>query len=266
MEKVAKIAEKKAAQKQMSGEKQSKRKYSGKKLLLAVDCIIFGFDEQGLKLLVIKRGFEPCMGRLSLMGGFVGDTESSEDAAIRVLHELTGLEGIYMEQLHLFSSPLRDPGARTAVMAYFALIDIKSYQSQMSDDFQARWVPAEEVPKLIFDHNEMVEMAKERLRYKAALHPLLFELLPDKFTIPQLQILYEKLYDTKFDPGNFFKKIRSTGLLVRLKERDKLNSKKGAYFYQLDKEKYEEGFNTFLNFVYKPRFKNKVQKKSSVKK
>lgn len=242
-----------------AGKKKAKRKYVGKKLLLAVDCIIFGFDEEGLKLLVIKRGFEPCKGRLSLMGGFVGEAESSEDAAIRVLHELTGLEGIYMEQLHLYSDPLRDPGARTAVMAYFALIDIKRYQSQMSADFQARWVAADKAPKLIFDHDKMVAMAKERLRYKAALHPLLFELLPDKFTIPQLQILYEKLYDTKFDPGNFFKKIRSTGLLVRLKERDKLNSKKGAYFYSLDKKKYEEGFNTFLNFVYKPKFKNKVQ-------
>ena len=234
-----------------------KRKYVGPHLLLAVDCIIFGFDEQGLKLLVIKRGFEPCKGRLSLMGGFVGEKECSEDAAGRVLFELTGLKGIYMEQLHLFSNPGRDPGARTAVMAYFALIDINRYNSQMNDNFQARWVPAEKVPELIFDHNLMVEMAKERLRYKAALHPLLFELLPEKFTIPQVQHLYEKLYDTRFDPGNFFKKIQSLGLLVRLKERDKINSKKGAYFYMLDKEKYKEGFQTFLNFVYKPKFKKK---------
>lgn len=237
------------------------KRYQGEKLLLAVDCIIFGFEEDGLKLLLIKRGFEPGKGRLSLMGGFVGEKERSEDAAIRVLHELTGLEGVYMEQLHLFSSPGRDPGERTAVMTYFALIDIKRYQSQMSADFQARWVDANEVPELIFDHNDMVEMAKERLRYKAALHPLLFELLPDKFTIPQLQNLYEQLYDTKLDPGNFFRKIVSTGLLVRLKERDKLNSKKGAYFYQLDAEKYKEGFNTFLNFVYKPTFKNNKNKK-----
>ncbi|HTN39066.1 MAG TPA: NUDIX domain-containing protein [Arachidicoccus sp.] len=233
------------------------KRYSGKKLLLAVDCIIFGFDEDGLKLLVIKRGFEPCKGCWSLMGGFVGIKESSEDAANRVLHELTGLEGVYMEQMHLFSTPDRDPGERTAVMAYFALVDINRYQSQMSADFQAQWVSASEVPDLIFDHNAMVEMAKERVRYKAALHPLLFELLPPKFTIPQLQNLYEQLYDTKFDPGNFFRKLVSTGLLVRLKERDKLNSKKGAYYYKLDNEKYKEGFNTFLNFVYKPDFKQK---------
>lgn len=228
-------------------------------MLLAVDCIIFGFDDDGFKLLVIKRGFEPCKNRLSLMGGFVGETESSEDAAIRVLHELTGIEGVYMEQLHMFSAPDRDPGARTAVMAYFALIDIKRYQSQMSADFQAQWVAADDVPELIFDHNIMVEMAKERLRYKAALHPLLFELLPTKFTIPQLQNLYENLYETKFDPGNFFRKLLSTGLLVRLKERDKINSKKGAYYYKLDKQKYKDGFNTFLNFVYKPDFKQKTQ-------
>ena len=235
-------------------EKSAKR-YKSEKLLLAVDCIIFGFDNEGLKLLVIKRGFAPCKGRLSLMGGFVRDTESSEDAAIRVLHELTGLKGIYMEQLHLFSQVDRDPGARTAVMAYFALIDIERYQSQMSEAFKARWVGASEVPELIFDHNKMVEMAKERLRYKAALHPLLFELLPERFTIPQLQSLYEKLYDTKLDSGNFSKKIKSLGLLVQLKDRDKEHSKKGAYFYALNREKYEEGFSTFLNFVPKPKFK-----------
>lgn len=225
------------------------------KLYLAVDCIIFGFDGEELKLLVIKRGFEPCKGKWSLLGGFVSPTERVEDAAARVLKKLTGLEGIYMEQIHLFSEPQRDTQARTVASVFFALIDINKYKQQIQNDYHPEWFSINELPDLIFDHNEMVTMAKERLRYKAALHPLLFELLPNKFTIPQLQHLYEEVYDCKFDKGNFNKKILSTGLLVKLKEKDKLNSKKGAFYYRVDKKAYKAGFSLFLNFVNKPILK-----------
>lgn len=239
------------------------KKYRTKKLSLAVDCIIFGYNEdEGLKLLVIRRGFEPCKGQLSLMGGFVQEDESAEDAARRVLHDLTGLEGIYMEQMHVFSKPDRDPAERTVVVAFFALIDIKKYQNQMSTGYMSQWFPINQYPDLIFDHNEMVEMAKEHLRYRAAQHPLLFELLPSKFTIPQLMKLYEELYNTKFDLGNFSRKLISTDLIVKQKDRDKAGSKKGAFYYKLDAKRYEEGFSSFLNFVTKPKLKTRQTKRS----
>ncbi|MFL9484053.1 NUDIX hydrolase [Chitinophagaceae bacterium LWZ2-11] len=228
------------------------KKYSQQtRLLFAVDCIIFGYDGQELKLLVIQRGFEPYKGKWSLVGGFVQEKESAEGAASRVLKNLTGLDGVYMEQLHAFSELNRDDVERTVSIAYFALIDIQKYKQQLSEDYHPVWFPINHVPDLIFDHNQMVELAKEKLRYKAALHPLLFELLPDKFTIPQLQNLYECVYDTAFDKGNFNRKLLSTKLLVKLKDKDKLNSKKGAFYYKLDQKQYNATFHSFLNFVPK---------------
>jgi len=220
-----------------------------KRFLFAVDCIIFGYDGQELKLLVIKRGIEPLKGSWSLVGGFIGENESSENAAVRVLKDLTGLDGLYMEQLHGFSEPDRDTVERTISIAYFALIDIQKYNQQINEDYHPAWFSINQLPELIFDHTKIVELAKEKLRYKAALHPLLFELLPEKFTIPQLQSLYEAVYDTEFDKGNFNRKLLSTKLLFKLKEKDKLNSKKGAFYCMVDTEKYSEGFNAFLNFV-----------------
>jgi 8-oxo-dGTP diphosphatase len=226
------------------------RRYSQqKRFLLAVDCIIFGFDGHELKLMVIKRGFEPCKGKWSLVGGFVDENENAEEAAARVLKELTGLDGLYMEQLHAFSEVDRDTVERTISIAYFALIDIQKYKKQINEDYHPAWFSINELPELIFDHTKIVELAKEKLRYKAALHPLLFELLPAKFTMPQLQILYQCVYNMAFDKGNFNRKLLSTKLLLKLKDKDKLNSKKGAYYYKVDKKKYREGFNTNLNFV-----------------
>jgi 8-oxo-dGTP diphosphatase len=224
-------------------------------LLLAVDCIIFGFDGEKLKLLAIQRGFEPYKGEWSLLGGFVLEKESIEDAAARVLKNLTGLEGIYMEQMHVFSNPDRESKKRIISAAVFALIDINKFEKQIHKEYHSEWFSINELPHLIVDHDEMVNMAKERLRYKAALHPLLFELLPSKFTIPQLQHLYEEVYNNTFDKGNFNKKILSTGLLVKLKEKDKLGSKKGAFYYKVDAKKYNAGFKSFLNFVHKPSLK-----------
>lgn len=228
-------------------------KYAGQaRILVAVDCIIFGFDEEGFKLLLIQRGFAPEIKKWSLMGGFVKQSESLDEAANRILKQLTGLEDVYMEQMRVFSKPDRDPVERTIAVAYVALIDIHKYEQQLSEEFHAKWFRLNELPNLIFDHKEMVEMAKNRLRYQAALHPLLFELLPDKFTLPQLQALYEGLYEIDFDKRNFSRKVLSTGILVKLDEKDKENSKKGAYFFKINKEKYKDGFQTFLNFIPKP--------------
>jgi 8-oxo-dGTP diphosphatase len=226
-----------------------------KRFLFAVDCIIFGYDGQELKLLVIKRSFEPFKGKWSLVGGFINDNESTESAAARVLKDLTGLDGLYMEQLHCFTDPNRDSVERTISIAYFALIDIQKYNQQIDEDYHPAWFSINQLPELIFDHTAIVEIAKEKLRYKAALHPLLFELLPDKFTIPQLQNLYEALYNMEFDKGNFNRKLLSTKLLDKLEDKDKLNSKKGAFYYTVNLKKYSAGFKTFLNFVPSQFFK-----------
>ncbi len=180
---------------------------SQKKLLVAVDCIIFGFDGQQLKILLIQRGFEPEKGKWSLMGGFVQPTESCNQAASRILKELTGLEGVYLKQLQVFSDPSRDPLERTVSVTYFALINIHDYEKQISDQYHAEWFPVNKFPKLIFDHNDMVNIARKQLQYEAAMQPVLFELLPQRFTLPQVHGLYEGVYHTQLDKRNFTRKL-----------------------------------------------------------
>lgn len=230
-----------------------KRYVSQNRMLVAVDCIILGFDGQDLKLLLIKRGFNPEKGKWSLMGGFVQPEESFENAAQRVLKQLTGLENVYLEQLFALGAPNRDPLERTASIAYFALIDIFKYEKQLSSDFHPEWFLLKKIPPLIFDHADMIEMAKEKLRYKAAFHPVLFELLPEKFTLPQLQNLYEGVYESLMDKRNFSRKILSTGLLLKQKQKDKEGSKRGAFYYKLNKKKYRNMSNGFLNFIPYPK-------------
>ncbi|QEC51364.1 ADP-ribose pyrophosphatase YjhB (NUDIX family) [Anseongella ginsenosidimutans] len=228
-------------------------RYSGQqRLLLAADCIIFGFDGRDIKLLLIQRGFKPALGKWSLMGGFVRKEESADEAANRILRQLTGLEGVYLEQLHTFSVPDRDPVERTVSVTYFALIDINKYQQQLSDEYHAEWFHLNDIPELIFDHRQMVDVARKRVQYKATLHPLLFELLPEKFTIPQLMHLYEGIYDTTFDKRNFSRKLLSTGLLIKQNEKDKSGSRKGAFYYVLDRQRYARSQQSFLHFIPNP--------------
>lgn len=222
------------------------------RLLAAVDCIIFGFDGWNLKLLLVQRNMDPERNKWSLMGGFIKPLETPEDAANRVLEQLTGLKDVYMEQLHVFGRPDRDPVERTLSITYYALIDINQYQEQILQNQRAEWFLLSEIPSLIFDHDDMVKLAKKKLKYKAALHPLLFQLLPEKFTIPQLQALYEGVYNTTFDDRNFSRKLLSTGLLVKLPEKDKLSSKRGAFYYRLDQSNYTKKFEKFLNLVPNP--------------
>ena len=222
------------------------------KILFAVDCIIFGFDGRQLKILLVQRALEPEIGKWSLMGGFVQANESLDQAATRVLEKLTGLSNVYLEELGAFSKPDRDPAERTVSIAYFALIDINKYKQQITTDYHAEWFDLNKHPKLIFDHNEMVEKAKARLRYKAALHPILFELLPTKFTLPQLQSLYEEVYNIEMDKRNFSRKILSMKLLEKLEEKDKENSKKGAWFYKLNKKKYKANFHAVATIIPNP--------------
>lgn len=226
-------------------------KYTGHQhLLVAVDCIIFGFEGKDLKVLLIQRGFEPEKNKWSLMGGFLEVEETLDEAANRILKKLTGLEEIYMEQLYAFSNVQRDPEERTVSVSYFALIDINRYKKQISQDYHAEWFLVDQMPALIFDHEEMVKLAQKQLRYKAALQPILFELLPKRFTITQLQNLYEVVYLTMFDKRNFIRKLMSTGLLIKLEVKDKTNSRKGAFLYKLDRRKFNVKLNVFLNYVH----------------
>lgn len=219
------------------------------KLLVAVDCIILGFDGEELKALLIKRNFEPEKGKWSLMGGFVGKKESIDDAASRVLHELTGLTNIYMEQLHCFGDPKRDIAGRVVSVAYFALINLNEYSQQINEDHEARWFPITKLPALIFDHKTMINKAQERLQQKVANQPIGFELLPDKFTLPQLRHLYQAIYNTSFDKRNFTKKILSLGVLKKLAEKDRASSKKGAFYYKFDKIKYRKLAHEGVEFL-----------------
>jgi 8-oxo-dGTP diphosphatase len=226
---------------------QSYRKHP--KILVAVDCIIFGFDGTNLKVLVIKRGFEPEKGKWSLMGGFVNKNESTDAAAARVLYTLTGLRNIYMEQVQAFSDVKRDIADRVISVAYFALINISNYSERLQHDHEAKWFPVSRVPSLIFDHKTMVEKAKALLREKAASHPLGFELLPRRFTLTQLQALYEAIYDTPLDKRNFQKKMLSLGFLRKLAEKDKESSKKGAFYYTFDSIKYRKLDSSGLRLI-----------------
>jgi 8-oxo-dGTP diphosphatase len=211
---------------------------SHQKILVAVDCIIFGFDGTQLQALLIKRGFEPEKGKWSLMGGFVGENENSDQAAIRVLYQLTGMRNIYMEQLHAFSDTDRDRAGRVISIAYFALINIGDYSERAQLEHEAKWFPLNKIPPLIFDHKKMVSKAKQLLRDKVSNHPIGFELLPKKFTLLKLQNLYEAIYEMPLDKRNFLKKMLSLGTLTKLTEKEKGLSRKGSYYYVFDSVKY----------------------------
>jgi 8-oxo-dGTP diphosphatase len=227
--------------------------YAGQtRVLAAVDCIIFGFDGENLKVLLMKRVMMPEKNKWSLIGSFVAKSESLEQAATRILKKFTGIEGIYMHQLHTFSDPARDPLERTLSTAFTTLIDIHQYEKQIIKDYHAEWFPVGKKPPLIFDHDLMMKMAQQELRYQAASHPILFEMLPEKFTIPQLQNLYEGVYETRFDNRNFSRKVLSTDLLTKLNEKDKTGSKKGAFYFKLNKRKYKASFRSFMNFIPNP--------------
>jgi len=210
------------------------------KVLLAVDCIIFGFDNEGLKILLIKRDFEPEKGKLSLIGGFLKKEEVLNSAAIRILNSYTGLQDIYMEQLYAFSEVDRDPVERTISVAYYALINIENHNEELIQNYHAQWYSVSNMPKLIFDHDKMVVHAIRRLRYRTSIKPIGFELLPEKFTMLQLQKLYESILSKELDKRNFISKINSLDILIKLEEKDMMSSRKGSYLYTFDKDKYEE--------------------------
>lgn len=216
-------------------------KYSAvDKVLLAVDCIIFGFDHEGLKILLIKRDFEPEKGKWSLIGGFLTKDEVLDTSAIRILNTYTGLNDIYMEQLHAYSEIDRDPVERTISVSYYALINIENHNTELIKNYHAQWFSVANAPALIFDHDAMLRYAIKRLRYRTSIKPIGFELLPEKFTMRQLLELYEAILSKELDKRNFISKINSLDILIKLEEKDMQSSRKGSYLYTFDKEKYED--------------------------
>jgi 8-oxo-dGTP diphosphatase len=209
--------------------------------LIAVDCIIFGYDilEKEIKLLLIKRSFDPAKGRWSLAGGFVEEDESLDEAASRILRKLTGLENIYLKQSYSYGGVDRDPGARVISIAYFALITIRDINIELTQQNGAHWRSISRLPDLIFDHSSMVERALSDLQNQIKVRPVGFELLPEKFTLVQLQDLYEAIYRRKVDKRNFRKKILAMGILEKLNEKEKETSKKGAYYYKFNEDRYD---------------------------
>lgn len=208
------------------------------KIYVSVDCIIFGFDEGELKLLLLKRNFEPAMGQWSLMGGFVQDNESAEDAAKRVLYSLTGLENVYMKQVGAFTEVNRDPGERVISVAYYALINVNEYDRELVKQHNAYWTKINDVPDLIFDHKKMVAKAREIMKSEASVKPIGFNLLPELFTLTQLQNLYEAIYGEEIDKRNFRKKVASMDFIEKTELIDKDSSKRGAYLYKFNRKMY----------------------------
>lgn len=207
---------------------------------VSVDCIIFGFDKGSLKLLLLKRNFEPAKGSWSLMGGFVQDGESVDDAAKRVLAELTGLENVYMEQVGTFGEVDRDPGERVISVAYYALININEYDRNLVQQHNAHWAEINEIPPLVFDHPQMVKQARIMLQKKASSEPIGFNLLPSLFTLFQLQSLYEAIYGEPLDKRNFRKQVADLNYIEKTDKIDKTGSKRGAALYKFNENAYRK--------------------------
>ena len=213
------------------------------KVWVSVDCIIFGFDENKLKVLIGRRKMEPGRGEWSLYGGFVSADESIDEAASRTLQELTGLENLFMRQVGAFGRVDRDPGERVISIAYYALINVKDYSETQRKKHGVEWVNANELPQLYSDHNEMVAKAWRMMKMKMRTEPIGFQLLPKLFTLTQLQRLYEAVNGEEVDKRNFRKRIKEMDFIEKTDLIDKTGSKRGAYLYRFNKNAFNEGTN-----------------------
>lgn len=216
---------------------------------LTVDCVVFGLDEDDLlKIMLIERNLPPFEGQWALPGGCVRVEESLEEAARRKLREETGIENVFLEQLYTFGEVERDPRDRVVTVAYYALVNLWEYPIEAATDASdARWFPVSQLPRLAFDCDKVLQVALKRLKGKVRYEPIGFELLPKKFTLTQLQRLYETILEQPLDKRNFRKKIMKMNLLVELDELQTGVTHRAARFYQFDEEKYhqlkQKGFN-----------------------
>ncbi len=213
---------------------------------LSVDCVIFGFENHSLEVLLIKRARKPSIGRWALPGGFIKKEELVDDAANRILQETTGIKNIYMEEVAIFDKVDRYPKWRVFTLGYFALISPEKYLITTGiDTKEVKWFKISDLPKLPFDHQDIFNTSLEKLRTRVRYRPIGFELLPKKFTLPQLQKLYEVVLGKKLDKRNFRKKISGMNLIINTNEID-IKNKRKATLYMFDKKNYNklkrEGF------------------------
>ncbi len=214
---------------------------------ISIDCVIFGFENSTLEVLLVKRAIQPEKGMWALPGGFIKKDELVEDAAQRILEVTTGVKNIYLEQTAVFDGVDRYPLWRVFTIAHFALISPENYAlSPGIDTSEVSWFKLHDLPKLPFDHAQIIKIALKKLQSRVRVKPIGFELLPEKFTLPQLQKLYEEILDKKIDKRNFRKKLLKMNLLKRLPEKDKSNIRRAAYLYKFEKSTYnrlrEKGF------------------------
>lgn len=205
---------------------------------VTTDCVIFGFDGAKINVLLVERGINPYKGRWAFPGGFMRMDESALQGAKRELYEETGLKDAYIHQFHAFSDPQRDPRERVITIAYYALVRISEVKAG-DDAAKAQWFPLDKVPSLAFDHDQILREATIALRRQIHFEPIGFELLPEKFTMTQLQHLYEAILDVKFDRRNFSNKIQHLGILTQLEETVTLPNKKEAFLYKFNAENYQ---------------------------
>jgi len=210
------------------------------KVWVSVDCIVFGFENNQLKLLIGRRQMDPGRGEWSLYGGFVRDDESLDEAANRVLYSLTGLKEIYMKQVGAFGAVDRDPGERVISVAYCALINVNDYDDKLRQQYELEWADLGQLPKLYSDHNQMVSKAISLLRRRIKTEPLSFNLLPDLFTLTQLQHVYEAILGCPIDKRNFRKRIKQIDFIEKTELIDKKTSKRGAALYRFNKKMYAD--------------------------
>jgi 8-oxo-dGTP diphosphatase len=216
---------------------------------LTVDCVVFGIDDDELKVMLIQRGLAPFEGKWALPGGFVHVDESLEEAARRELQEETGLQNVFLEQLYTFGGVNRDPRERVVSVAYFALVKLSDHRVHAATDARdAAWFPVHDMPSLAFDHAEILQAAVERLRGKVRYQPVGFELLPRKFTLSQLQHLYEVVLERELDKRNFRKKVLSMDLLVETEEVEQDVAHRAARLYRFDEKKYKRLLKAGLHF------------------
>jgi 8-oxo-dGTP diphosphatase len=215
-------------------------RYQYPRAALTVDCVVFGFDEGELKVLLIKRGLPPFKGQWALPGGFVRVDETVDAAARRELEEETGLADVFLEQLYTFGEVKRDPRERVVSVAYYALVRLASAETRAATDAaEAAWFPVSKMPLLAFDHAAIFEKALDRLRGKLRYQPVGFELLQPKFTLSQLQHLYEAVLGLDLDKRNFRKRVLALGLLVPLQETVMSGAHRPAQLFRFDPAKYE---------------------------
>ncbi len=215
--------------------------YQYPRAALTVDCVVFGFDEGELKVLLIQRALEPFKGKWALPGGFVRVDETIDDAARRELAEETGLRNVYLEQLYTFGELGRDPRERVVSIAHYALVKLSDHRAKAATDAaNAEWFPMSKTPKLAFDHTDILAAARARLKGKVRYQPIGFELLLPKFTLSELQHLYEAVLEADLDKRNFRKKVLGFALLVPLKETRMAGRHRPAQLFRFDADKYEK--------------------------